>query len=68
MTNKDFTELFIGDDLVHRLQSSHRLLVGDLINIAKVVYKVTAVNFALDHSGDQWATTMVQAARIVRMK
>lgn len=66
--SKDFIEFYVGTNLVHRISSSHRLLRGDLVNIAKVTYKVSAVSFAIDHSADQWAASVVQTVRIVKAK
>ena len=64
----DFIELYIGTKLLHRVQSSHRFLKDDLVNIAKSTYIVTEVTFSLDYANDQWSTEVVQLVTIAKVK
>lgn len=66
-TNKDYTEFFIDGDIKHRLMSSHRLVAGDLVNIQKISYKVTAVSYALDQSADEWSKSLVQCVVLKKL-
>ena len=73
MSTKDFIEFYIGQvawetgDFAHRVESSHRFMVNDLVNILKITYKVSSVSFALDHTADQWQTKTVQVVRLTKV-
>lgn len=45
---KEVTEFYLNDKLIKRVNSSLRLMKGDLINIESVSYILSSVTFSVD--------------------
>jgi phosphotransferase system IIB component len=50
----DTVEFYTDTRLLVRVNSSIVPLVGSMINIKKITYKVTSVTFAVDHADGVW--------------
>jgi len=50
MSSRDGIEFYCDDDMIASVASSMGLIVGSLISIRGQVYKISVVNFAVDHA------------------
>jgi hypothetical protein len=48
----DIIEIWLGDQVLLRLNSSFAPMEGELINIKKTTYRVVGRSFSVDHSDD----------------
>lgn len=52
MNKPDILEIWLGEDLLLRVDSSFAPMEGELINIKKVTYRVVGRSFTVDHADD----------------
>ena len=50
MNRPDIVEIWLGDQVLLRINSAFAPAEGDLINIAKVTYRVIGRSFSIDHT------------------
>lgn len=58
MNKPDVVEIWLGDQVLMRLDSAMVPREGDLINIQKVTYTVIGVSFSVDQAADPFLRQM----------
>jgi hypothetical protein len=70
MNEPDVIEFYLAgtEKVICRIHSSHSPLLGDLVSVAGVTYKVKARNFAIDRSGVMFESQARLAVELEKTK